>query len=179
MPSVSLFEAGVAVYMKSMKIRKLFKNSSGVSAVISNLILIAAVIAVGFAALAWTYTTSNSFSSQYSNTVNSDIDQLKERIAFEFTFYNKTANNTSVYIMNFGTVDRVNATIVYVSNASWYVSFSPAQFQLKYLNGTTAASLNRNEEGYFVLGQRLVTGNSYTIKVVTGRGSSFVYAFIA
>ncbi len=165
--------------MKSMRIRKLFKSSSGVSAVISNLILIAAVIAVGFAALAWTYSTSNSFTNQYGNAVNSDIDKLKERIAFEYVFYNNTVNNTSAYIMNYGTVDRVNATTVYISNASWYVNFSPPQFQLKYLNGTTTASLNRNEEGYFVLGQRLVTGNSYTINIVTGRGSSFVYTFVA
>jgi len=173
--------------MKSAGLKNLFKNRIAVSAVISNLILIAAVITVGFAALAWTYATSSSFTTQYSNTVNSDINALKERIAFEFVFYDNNTKSTYAYILNCGTIDTVNATIIYISNASTYCSFSTGKFQLRYLNRSLTTCLNKGEEGYFVMDCtqtdstpiNLQTSTSYTMKIVTGRGSSFVYTFVA
>jgi hypothetical protein len=40
--------------MKLRKVAKLFRDRGGVSAVISNVILVGAVIAVGFGVMAWT-----------------------------------------------------------------------------------------------------------------------------
>ena len=62
--------------MKS-KIQLLLRNRHGVSPVISNIILVAAVITVGFAVLAWTYSTSSSYTTQYGTSVSSDVDKLR------------------------------------------------------------------------------------------------------
>jgi len=164
--------------MKS-RIPNLLRNRRGISPVISNIILVAAVIAVGFAVLAWTYSTSSSYVSQYGSTVNSDIDKLRERVAFEYIFYNNTATpqNLTVYIMNFGQVGKVNVTTAYVSNSSWLVTFS--NIQLRFLNTTQTSYLNAGQEGYFVLPITLQTGGSYTVKIVTWRGSIFASTFVA
>lgn len=152
---------------------RLFKSRSAVSAVISNLILIAAVIAVGFTALGWTYSASNSYVAQYGNSVRSNSEQLAENLAFEYAYYNGTANSLSVYILNCGKINAVNLTAAYVANATWTTS----TFTIT-LNGTSISSnhLDMGQEGYFVwpaIG--LSQGNSYTVKITTWRGSSFEY----
>lgn len=165
-------------HMKS-RIPNLLRNRRAISTVISNIILIAAVIAVGFAVLAWTYSTSSSYVDQYGSTVNSDIDMLRERVAFEYIFYNNTTpKSLFVYLMNCGQVDKVNVTTAYVSNSSWLATFS--DIQLKFLNTTQTSYLNAGQEGYFVLSSiTLQTGSSYTVKIVTWRGSIFESTFVA
>jgi len=167
--------------MKS-RIPNLLRNRRGISPVISNIILVAAVIVAGFAVLAWTLFTSSSYVDQYGSTVNSDINKLRERVAFEYIFYNNTATpkSLSVYIMNFGQVGQVNVTTAYVSNSSWLATFpSP---QLRFLNATQTSYLNAGQEGYFVLSLgsiTLKTNSSYTVKIVTWRGSIFESTFVA
>ena len=160
-----------------LKIQLLLRNKHGVSPVISNIILVAAVITVGFAVLAWTYSTSSSYTTQYGTSVSSDVDKLRERVAFEYIRYDSTARNLTVYMMNFGQVGKVNVTTVYVSNSSWLASFSSPQ--LKFLNTTQTSYLNVGQEGYFVLPITLQTGSSYAIKIVTWRGSIFESTFVA
>jgi len=165
--------------MKS-KIPLFLRNRHGVSPVISNIILVAAVITVGFAVLAWTYSTSSSYTTQYGTTVSSDIDKLRERVAFEYIFYNNAGSpkTLTVYLMNFGKVNNVNVTTVYVSNSSWLTTFSSPQ--LKFLNTTQTSYLDVGEEGYFVLSSiTLQTGISYNVKIVTWRGSIFESTFVA
>jgi len=158
---------------------RLFKSRSAVSAVISNLILIAAVIAVGFAALGWTYSTSNSYVTQYGNSVRSSSAQLAESLAFEYVYYNRTANSLSVYILNCGKMNTVNLTAAYVANSTW--TNTTFAITLKWLNGTTISSnhLDMGQQGYFVWslqpGVFLQLQSSYTVKIITGRGSSFEY----
>jgi len=158
--------------MKLRKVAKLFRDRGGVSAVISNVIL------VGVGVMAWTYSQSSLYQAQYGESVNSDIDKLRERVAFEHVFYNSTAGNLSVYLMNSGKVDDVNFTTVYISNSSWIVTFTSVQ--LKFLNGVSTPDLDKGLEGYFALGSvTLDSGNAYTVKVVTWRGSSFENTFVA
>ena len=163
-----------------LKIQLLLRNKHGVSPVISNIILVAAVITVGFAVLAWTYSTSSSYTTQYGTSVSSDVDKLRERVAFEYIRYDNTSKDLTVYMMNFGQVNKVNVTTVYVSNSSWLTTFSSPQ--LKFLNTTQTSYLNVGQEGYFVLpltATPLQTGSSYTIKIVTWRGSIFESTFVA
>ena len=162
----------------SMRVCKLIRNRRAVSAVISNVILMAAVIAVGIAVLGYVTSTSNSYVTQYGQTVNFDIDKLRETVAFEYVFYDATAGNLSVYFMNAGSVNNINVTTIYVSNSSWYTTFSG--MTMKYLNGTTTNALNVGEEGYVVLSPvTLVSGNLYTVKIITWRGSAFAYNFVS
>jgi len=164
--------------LNSRKIRKMLRGRRAVSAVVSNVILTGAVITVGFVVLAWTQSRSSAYNEQYSEAMNADVARLKERLTFEYVFYNNSANNVSVYVMNSGTINSINITTVYVSNATWFTSNS--SITLKFLNGTSTNDLDTGEEGYFVLRQvSLVTGNSYSVKIITGRGSTFESTFVA
>ena len=170
--------------MKPRKVAKLFRDRGGVSAVISNVILVGAVIAVGFSVMAWTYSQSSLYQAQYRESVSSDIDKLRERVSFEHVFYNSTAGtagNLSVYLMNSGKANDVNFTTVYISNSSWVVNYDYTTFQLKFLDGMPTLDLDTGREGYFTLSLRLIdklqSGNAYTVKVVTGRGSYFENTF--
>ncbi len=155
-----------------MKTLKLFKNRRGVSAVISNLILIAAVIAVGFTVLVWSQTQSSNYTNMYGNAIKSDTDQLRERLAFEYIHYDSTG--LTVYLMNSGTIGDVSIASVYVDNVSYA---SPTLHVLS--DGTETSSLNATQEGYFTISisPALAPGTNFPVTVVTGRGSSFVATF--
>ncbi|MCK4425030.1 hypothetical protein KAU93_05020, partial [Candidatus Bathyarchaeota archaeon] len=106
-----------------------------------------------------------------------DIAKLKERLTFEYIFYDNTPNNLSVYLMNSGTIDNITIQTVYVKNSTWLNTFSKPN--LKFLDDTGAQDLDVREEGYFVLSVNLVSGKSYSVRIVTKRGSTFDHAFIA
>ncbi len=156
-----------------MKTLKNNKNRRGISAVISNLILIAAVIAVGFTVLVWSQTQSSNYTNLYGNAIRSDTDQLRERLAFEYIHYSNST--VTVYLMNSGTIGNVSVASVYVNNASY------ASPPLHLLNKTPVISLNITQEGYFTVAipssAALAPGINYPITVITGRGSSFVATF--
>ncbi len=173
-------------------VRRLTRDVKAVSVVISNLILIAAVIVMGFVALAYANSQSNNYVSQYGKSVSSDIDKLKEVVTFEYAYYNATgfgATNASlrVYIMNAGSIGNVRMENLTTSNSSWHYTWNwvPANLTLRYLNGAAASVLNVGQEGYLTIAlsqaanNRLVVGSSYTLKLTTGRGSNFEYTFIA
>jgi len=157
----------------SQSLLRLFKSKRAVSAVISNIILIAAVITVGFVMLAWSQSQSAIYNNQYSNAIKSDTDQLRERAVFEYIYYDKTANNLTVYLMNSGTIGGVSIANVYVNNTSY------AAPTLRLLNGTQISSLNATQEGCFSISPSpsLALGKNCPIIIVTGRGSSFVATF--
>jgi hypothetical protein len=163
------------------KIWKMLHNKRAVSAVISNVILVGAVIAVSFAVLLWTQYQSSAYNNEYSEAMNADIAKLKERLAFEYVFYD--GGDLTVYLMNCGTIDNVTATTVYVCTSTGEVIAVTSKPTLMYLNGTQIADqdLDRNEEGYFVLSSLddLETGIGYSVRVVTERGSTFDHTFIA
>jgi predicted PurR-regulated permease PerM len=154
--------------------KNLLKSRRAVSAVISNLILIAAVIVVGFAVIAWAQSTSSSYNQHYSSAINSDINQLQERIVFEYIHYDNAKNNLTVYLMNSGTISNVMIATVYVNNTP------NSTIALRLLSsGAPISSLNATIEGYFSIipYPSLASATSYSIKIITGRGSSFVGTF--
>lgn len=159
---------------------RLIAAERAVNAVISNLILIAAVIVIGFAALAYVNSTSNNYVTQYGQSVNSDIDKLRETVAFEYVYYNSTSvpKTLSVYFMNAGKINNVIISNSTVSNSTWSTTFNCIG-ATKYLNNTSTGAFSMGEEGYFIqtLNIALVSGSDYTIKIKTGRGSVFEYIF--
>jgi hypothetical protein len=169
--------------MKLRKVAKLFRDRGGVSAVISNVILVGAVIAVGFGVMTWTYSQSSLYQAQYRESVSSDIDKLRERVSFEYVFYNNNTKSLSVYLMNSGKVDNVNFTTVYISSSSPIVTFTSDQFQLKFLNPPQQPTpdLDMGQEGYVLLDLSSVTlpPGKYTVKVETRRSSYFESIFWA
>ncbi len=158
-------------------IHMLVKNRRATSAVVSNLILIAAVIVVGFVALGYARSTSNNYQTQYRQTVNSDIDKLKETIAFEYAYYKVNVGNLSVYFMNAGSIGNLNITTVLLSNSTWSKSFHYPP--MHYLNGTLTNAFGVGEEGYIILPCSPLASGPYTVKLTTWRVSTFATNFMA
>jgi hypothetical protein len=165
--------------MDLRKIWKLLRERRAVSTVVSNVILAGAVIAVSFVVLFWAQYRSSAYNAQYSEAMNADIARLKERLAFEYVFY--SGGNLTVYLMNCGTIDNVTIQTVYVKDATGAPIQVNSSITLMQFNGTQIADkdLDRGEEGYFVLSSlSLSTGASYSLRVITGRGSTFDHTFI-
>ena len=168
--------------MDLKKVWKLLHERRAVSTVVSSVILTGAVIAVSFVVLFWAQYRSSAYNEQYSEAMNADIARLKERLAFEYVFYNNSGRKLSVYLMNCGTIDNVTVKTVYVSTSSGELIKVFSSVTLMHFNGTQIADkdLDRGEEGCFVLSPLdLVTGTSYSVRVVTGRGSTFDHTFAA
>jgi len=165
------------------KVWKLLHGRRAVSAVVSNVILTGAVIAVSFAVLFWTQYRSSAYNEEYSEAMNADIARLKERLAFEYVFYDTTSPKTlSVYIMNYGTIGNITIQTVYVKDATGALIQVNSSISLMYFNGGEIADqdLDIGEEGKFVLSSLgLAPDTSYSVRVVTGRGSTFDHKFIA
>lgn len=161
------------------RILKMKQNKKGISAVVSNVILAAAVIAIGFSVLSWAQYQSSTYQETQSVNINNNINQVQERLSLEYTHY--SSGNLKVYLMNSGFV---NVTIqnVYLTSSSdnpfsfqlFDLSTPPAEVQNKVLNATTGM-----REGYIQTSAALYSGVSYSITVITSRGSSFVYSFVA
>ncbi len=159
-----------------MPIRLLVKHRRAVSAVVSNLILVAAVIVIGLVALSYARSTSISYQTQYGQNVNSDIDKLKETVAFEYVTYKAGEGKLYVYFMNAGSIGNLNIKTALLSNSSW--SSTVQDPQTKYLNGTLTSDFGVAEEGYLALSFPGLTSGSYTVKLTTGRDSSFASDFM-
>ena len=153
-------------------VRKLITNKRAVSAVISNMILIAAVIVVGFVALGYARSTSNNYVAEYGQIVNSDIAKLKETLAFEYVHYDATRKVLDIYFMNAGNIN-VNITGVFLSTSA-----EKFDFWIYDLNNVeqTDYVLGIGEERHIVLNVDLLSG-TYTVKLTTMRGLIFANNF--
>jgi hypothetical protein len=165
--------------MMQPRFLKLFKSRRAVSAVVSNLILIGAVIVVGFAMLGWAQSQSSSYNQQYSSVISSDISQLQERIALE-ACYNSTPTNLKAYLMNSGPVN-VTIQTVYVGSQSGspiQYSFTLYDFQNQPVSGKTLNATTGMREGYVLVSfPTTLSRGSYSIRIITARGSTFVFTF--
>jgi hypothetical protein len=168
----------VSLPLKCRKYARLLQNRRAISAVISNVILVGAVIAVSFVVLFWAQYRSSAYNEQYSEAMNSDIAKLKERLVYEYVFYDEGEDKLYVYLMNVGTVNNVTVQTVYVRNSTWFTVFSSVE--LKFLNGTSTNDLDIESEGYFILSSvNLISGESYSVRIITERGSIFDISFVA
>jgi hypothetical protein len=168
--------------MDSRKVWKLLHRRRGVSVVVSNVILTGAVIAVSFAVLFWTQYRSSAYNEQYSEAMNADIARLKERLAFEYVFHHQSGNKLSVYLMNCGTINDTTVKTVYITTSTGEHVKVFSNITLMDFDGNEIADqdLDKGEEGYFVLSSPgLAPDTSYSVRVVTGRGSTFDHKFIA
>ena len=163
--------------MSLRKVWKLLRERRAVSEAISNVILAGAVITVGFVVLFWGQSQSTAYNNAYSQTMSSDIASLQEKLTFENVFYNSTAKNLTVYLLNSGTQNNVTIKAVSVKNVvtgAYLVWSSPVT-----LSGSKRY-LDRAQEGYFKLFVgSLATGTRYSVLITTGRGSSFESTYVA
>jgi len=127
---------------------------------------------------------SSNYNNQFTQSVGAEVDRLKEKIVFEYIYYNSTSTpkKVSVYLLNCGTIDNITILNVYVSNSSgWFQSFSSPS--LKLLNGTPASDqyLDRGEERRIdlSLSTSLTRYAYYSVRIVTVRGATFDSSFVA
>jgi len=141
-------------------------NKRAINAVISNLILIAAVIAVGFAVLFWSQYQSANYQMEYSNDVNANIAQVQEKIAFQYVA--DVGGTLKVYLLNYG-LQNVTIQKVFINGLenSTAVVLHPLGNE-----ASVVPSINVKAQAYFTIAP---SGSSpYVVTIVTGRGSTFV-----
>jgi hypothetical protein len=161
-----------------MPIHALIKNRRAVSAVISSMILMGAVTAIGLVALAYARSNSINYQLEYGQTVNSDIGKLKESITFEYAHYNN--NYLFLYLMNSGTIDIEIIDVSVGNNPS-------VSFTMYWMNDTqqtqpiTNHVIGKGSEAYVVSNLSTIAlqqGELYTIILTTRSGSKFAYSFL-
>ena len=160
------------------KIRRLFFDRRGVNVVISNVLMVCAVMSLGFVVFYWTQQRAFEANEEYADATEENIARIREKLVYENMFYNSSENTLTVYLINCGKSDDASFASVYLSNSSWYQSFS--DIELRFLNGTLVQSLDIDEEGYFKLSVSLVAFyTSYLSRITTGRGRLFATTFTA
>jgi hypothetical protein len=155
--------------------RALAKNKRAVSAVISNLILIGAVLAIGLVALGYARSTSINYQTDYSKTMSSDIAKLKETLIFEYAHYDGS-NNLFLYVMNSGPV---NVTVKTVSvNTSPVPSSSMTLYQMSDNQQISNGVIAKGTEVKVVLNTAGMThSGENSVKITSGSDSNFAYNF--
>ena len=153
----------------------LVKNKRAVSAVVSNLILIGAVLAVGLVALGYARSTAINYQSDYSETMSADIGKLKETLIFEYAHYG--SNQLSLYVMNSG---QVNVTIQTVSiNNSPVPPSDMAIYQMSDNQQIFDDVIAKGKEVKIVLNIAGMTqSGENNVKITSGSDSNFAYNFL-
>ena len=145
-------------------VHKLISNRRAINAVLSNIILIGAVIVVGFAVISWSQYQSSSYQTQYTSDVNANIGKLQEKIVFEYVV-NVSSVQLKVYLLNCGT-QNVTIKEVYVNGHNSTYS------GLTTFGGAPTTSLNVDAQAFFTV--PTLGTSPYYVKIVTGRNSIFV-----
>jgi len=165
-------------------ILRFLSDKRALSDVISATMMAGTVVTLSFVVFAWSQNVSSNYNYQYNQTVGAEIDRLKEKLVFEYVYYNSTSTpkKVTVYLLNCGAIDNVTILNVYVSNSSgWLQSFSSPS--LKLLNGTPASDqfLDRGEERRIdlSLSTNLKKYAYYSVRIVSERGATFDSSFVA
>ena len=152
------------------------KNRRGVSAVISNVILIGAVMTLGLVALVFARSTSVDYQTDYAKSVGDNITKLKESIVFEYVHY--ASNDLAVYVLNSGPA---NVTIKSISINTSPVSLSTS-VSIHRMNDSVVVNDYVIGKGVAVKIDVLDTLGAHspesTIKIITESDSNFAYTFL-
>ena len=157
--------------------RLISKKRRGLSPIISTVMLTGFMLVLGLGVITWANSQASASSSEYAETVNSNLQQIQEKVIFEYAYYNASNQELVTYIMNAGQSDNVAVTTAIVSNSSWYEVLT--NIQLRNLSGETIQNLDASEEGYFKLQLNLASETIYKIRIVTERGRSFETTLVA
>ncbi len=174
----------LTIFLTHRRSSAFLKNKRALSPVISNLILIAAVITVGMVALSYAIFNSNNYQTkyqediqqditQYHQSVNESISKMRETLCFEYVFYDGTSHNLYVYVLNSG---KITVTITSASVDNSVISFAFYAMNGEVSNGT----LGVGEEKYAVYtASPSLSSGAHTVKLSTIRGSIFEYSFLS
>ncbi len=162
------------------KISKIIFNKRAVSNVISVTILTAVVITLSLVVLGWAQTRSSNYNSEFGETVDAETARLKEKLAFEYIFYED--NGLTVFLLNCGTIDGIEIQTVYIydsSNTLIDVFLNPTLYSFQGWDEVPGQVLDRGDEGRLFLELESSLIGFYNIRIVTVRGATFDSEFVA
>jgi len=135
---------------------------TGVSPVIATLLLIVIAVAAAVLAYIWIIGYQGTLTQQASTA------QLQERIKIEAVQYDSTTNTLTVYVRNIGDV-AVTVDRLYVYDHTGTVKASD----------TVSLSLSPGgvNSGTVSVSGGLTSGETYTVKAVTTKGTEATYTF--
>ena len=164
------------------RILRFLSDKRALSDVISATMMAGTVITLSFVVFAWSQGVSSNYNNQFSQTVTAEVDRLKEKLVFEYIYYNTTTpKSVRVYLLNSGTIDNVTIKTVYIihSNNTVLKIFSnpPLTFIKDYGNPN---QFDRRDEVYIDLSPvTLIHKAYYSVRIVTERGAIFDSNFVA
>ncbi len=169
------------------RISRILFNKRAVNNAVSATIMTSVVIALGLSVFTWAQARSSNYNSEFSETVDTETSKLKEKLAFEYIFYEivdpeQSLGNLTVFLLNCGTIDDVKIKRVYIydsSGAPIQIFSDPSLYSFQ--GWDELPDLDIQDEGRLVLplSFRLDEKRLYNIKIVTVRGATFDTDFVA
>ena len=168
--------------MLARRIPRIIFDKRAVSNVISATILTGVVIALSLSMFSWAQGRTSVYNNEYKETVDAETAKLKEKLAFEYVYYN-SSKKLSIYLLNCGTIDDIQIKTVYIYDSSGALCFEPFSEPPLYSfqSWDEISDLDRGEEGRLVLTlpDAGLSSGYYNVKVVTVRGATFDRNFVA
>jgi len=164
------------------KISRIIFNKRAMNNAVSATIMTSVVIALGLSVFTWAQARSSDYNSDFSETVDTETAKLKEKLAFEYIFYDDTSSNLTVFLLNCGTIDDVKIKTVYIyddSNVPIQVFLDPPLYSFHGWEEIPDQNLDIQDEGRLVLPLSSSLSGFYNIRIVTVRGATFDTDFVA
>ena len=164
------------------KISKIIFDKKAVNNVISATILTGAVIALSLAVFGWAQGRSSDYNSEFGETVDAETARLKEKLAFEYVFYDDEGYSLTVFLLNCGTIDGIMIKTVYIydrSNTVIDIFSNPPLYPFQGGDVIPGQVLDRGDEGRLFLELESSLSGFCNIRVVTVRGATFDSGFVA
>jgi hypothetical protein len=162
------------------KISKIIFNKRAMNNAVSATIMTSVVIALGLSVFTWAQARSSDYNSEFSETVDTETAKLKEKLAFEYIFYD--GQNLSVFLLNCGTIDDVKIKTVYIYdryNNLKEIFSDPPLYSFHGWEEIPDQNLDIQDEGRLVLPLSSSLSGFYNIRIVTVRGATFDTDFVA
>ena len=165
------------------KISRILLNKRAMNNAVSATIMTSVVIALGLSVFTWAQARSSDYNSEFSETVDTETAKLREKLAFEYIFYDGTSSsNLTVFLLNCGTIDDVKIKTVYIydrSNDLIEFFSNPRLYSFQGLDDIPDQDLDIQDEGRLVLHLSFWLSGFYNIRIVTVRGATFDTDFVA
>ncbi len=117
----------------------MYKVRSGISPVISNLILSAAVLSIGGMIWSFSLGASTTTADIYVNDTLDMLNEMKERFDVENVSYDTTVDELRIWVYNYGEVDinvdiyaSLNSTISRLSQSNFIVAGNTTQVDIDF-----------------------------------------------
>jgi hypothetical protein len=165
------------------------KNRHALSPIFATILLASIIILFGSVAYYFSSNIAKTSTDNYVSTISDSQQAISESVGFENVIYtNSNPATLAVYILNCGIANNLKINSVFIYNSTRSIIGSPySGSQISSLVSIVGGSpivgncLNVGQEGYFTITSSsltLVSGSTYTIRLITQAGSNFDYDFV-